>query len=179
LKKVSSGYPTTLEVLTMNSTALPARACPGVEPTRLVRRDLLKLAGALSCGLGCGAADGGGGAVPPLIALPAVVGGRITLPVGEYPQLREVGGGLVGRASGMPDPIAVTREQEQRYFAFTAVCTHMACVLSYHALNALLVCPCHGSTFELDGTVLTGPATRSLRPLPTEFDGRLLGVVTG
>ena len=148
------------------------------DPARLVRRDLFKLAGAICGGLGCAAA-GEPGARPPLVALPAVVGGRLTLPLRDYPQLREVGGGLIGQASGMKDPIALTREQEQRFFAFTAICTHMACVLSYHSLNALLVCPCHGSSFDLDGQVLTGPATQPLRPLPTEFDGQILGVVTG
>ena len=147
---------------------------------RLPRRDLLKLAAASAGAVGGGLACGADLAVGrPLIALPAVIGGRITLTVTDYPQLKAVGGGLVGRATGMPDPIALTRAQEDRFFAFTAICTHLACVLDYHLLNALLVCPCHGSTFELDGQVLTGPATLSLRPMPTEYDGQRLGVVTG
>lgn len=48
---------------------------------------------------------------------------------------------------------------------FTAVwrvCTHGACDVEPRD-QAELYCPCHGSRFALDGTVLQGPATRALR----------------
>jgi Rieske Fe-S protein len=49
-----------------------------------------------------------------------------------------------------------------RIYALRSICTHRACLVVPDASRALR-CPCHGSRFELDGTVTKGPATR---PLP-------------
>ena len=50
----------------------------------------------------------------------------------------------------------------------------MACILRYNHLNATLDCPCHGSSFELDGAVVSGPAVKALRVLTTDFDGNVV-----
>ena len=94
----------------------------------LGRRDVMRAACASSLGLlcaslmGCGARPGDGPTTP-LVVLPAPIEGRITLPLGDFPQLKDVGGGLVGRAYGMTYPIAVTHQEEGKFFAFTAVCS--------------------------------------------------------
>ena len=54
----------------------------------------------------------------------------------------------------------VVREQN-RLFAVSATCTHMACPLS--SAKTQYVCPCHGSRFTPEGNVVNGPATT---PLP-------------
>ena len=41
-----------------------------------------------------------------------------------------------------------------------------------------LHCPCHGSSFSLDGTVTAGPATTSLLRYTAEFDGSTVVVTT-
>ncbi len=51
----------------------------------------------------------------------------------------------------------------------SARCTHLGCQISQHA-DGLLVCPCHGSRFRLDGTVVSGPAVRPLDVLPHSID---------
>jgi Rieske Fe-S protein len=146
------------------------------------RRTALKVVCA-STGSLCGALAGcGSGAPAPaenLVSLPAVVAGKVEIPLDMFPMLSQVGGGVVGRANGLAEPLAVTREGDTRFFAFKAMCTHMSCVVRFNSLNATLDCPCHGSSFELDGTVLTGPATVPLRGLPTEFNGTIIGVITG
>jgi Rieske Fe-S protein len=124
----------------------------------------------------CASAGGEAGPPGPLVDLPAPARGRLVLPVAAFPQLADAGGGLVGRAPGVVDPIAIARQEESRFVAAVGLCTHMACVLRFNPLNATLDCPCHGSTFELDGRVLTGPATVPLRLLPTDFDGELLSI---
>lgn len=53
--------------------------------------------------------------------------------------------------------------------ALSARCTHLGCVIDRTA-DDLLVCPCHGSRFHLDGTVATGPAVRPLASLAHEID---------
>lgn len=48
--------------------------------------------------------------------------------------------------------------------AYSAVCTHFACVCKWDPDNELIVCPCHEGYFEpLEGQVVSGPP-----PLPLE-----------
>jgi cytochrome b6-f complex iron-sulfur subunit len=51
----------------------------------------------------------------------------------------------------------------------TSRCTHLGCRIS-SAENGELVCPCHGSRFDLNGSVVKGPASSSLKPLDYMID---------
>ena len=42
------------------------------------------------------------------------------------------------------------------------VCSHMGCLLNLDKNTKKLVCPCHGSEFSLNGTVIEGPARTNL-----------------
>lgn len=50
--------------------------------------------------------------------------------------------------------------------AVSGICTHQGCRLAFAARSARLVCPCHGATFALDGTVLTHKLPVPLEALP-------------
>ena len=57
--------------------------------------------------------------------------------------------------------------------AYSKLCTHVGCPVGlYQAESALLLCPCHQSTFDvLDGArPVFGPAARSLPQLPLGLD---------
>jgi cytochrome b6-f complex iron-sulfur subunit len=45
----------------------------------------------------------------------------------------------------------------------SAVCTHAGCIVEWSAAAGQFICPCHRSSFDIDGSVLSGPAPR---PLP-------------
>jgi glycine/D-amino acid oxidase-like deaminating enzyme/nitrite reductase/ring-hydroxylating ferredoxin subunit len=62
--------------------------------------------------------------------------------------------------------VAAFRDEGERLHAVSAVCTHMGCVLGWNPLDRTWDCPCHGSRFALDGTVIHGPATTSLERMP-------------
>ena len=44
-------------------------------------------------------------------------------------------------------------------------CTHLGCTLRWNGAETSWDCPCHGSRFSRDGTVLQGPAVRDLQPV--------------
>ncbi len=55
--------------------------------------------------------------------------------------------------------VALYRDAKGVY-AVSLVCTHLGCIVKTAADG--FECPCHGSRFTADGTVLKGPAPRSL-----------------
>jgi menaquinol-cytochrome c reductase iron-sulfur subunit len=46
--------------------------------------------------------------------------------------------------------------------AYGPQCTHLGCAYHWNDRNREFLCPCHTSTFALDGTVTSGPAPRPL-----------------
>ena len=70
-----------------------------------------------------------------------------------------VGGGKIFAAA----QVVVTQPVRGQYKGFSAVCTHVGCILTEVA-DGTIDCPCHGSEFKItNGAVVTGPAPR---PLP-------------
>jgi cytochrome b6-f complex iron-sulfur subunit len=68
----------------------------------------------------------------------------------------------------------LTRTGASTVSVLTATCTHEGCTISGFS-GSNFVCPCHGSTFTSTGSVVTGPANRSLQ----QFNAQLVdGIVT-
>jgi menaquinol-cytochrome c reductase iron-sulfur subunit len=68
----------------------------------------------------------------------------------------------------------VIKKAEGDIVAFTPQCTHLGCAYSYDANKNEFLCPCHVSTFGLDGKVLTGPAPRALDRYDVKVAGNKL-----
>ena len=75
-----------------------------------------------------------------------------SLPVGQARMVR------YGR-----EPIYVIRTDEETLIGLSGVCTHLHCVLDWNDGQNSLDCPCHKGAFDLNGNVLSGPASSSLR----------------
>jgi nitrite reductase/ring-hydroxylating ferredoxin subunit/uncharacterized membrane protein len=79
----------------------------------------------------------------------------------EESQLED--GALTHAQAGGVD-VAVVRLRG-RLHALANRCSHRGCSLHEGRIeNETIICPCHGSTFRLDGSIVTGPATS---PQPT------------
>ena len=82
-----------------------------------------------------------------------------------------VGGGAIYTAA----KVVVTQPASGQYKAFSAVCTHVGCIVN-KVTNGTIDCPCHGSEFKItNGAVVTGPAPS---PLPAKqikiVDGQVI-----
>jgi cytochrome b6-f complex iron-sulfur subunit len=60
-------------------------------------------------------------------------------------------------------PNILMKKADGTLIALSMLCTHVCCQLSYSTGNQLY-CPCHGSLFDENGSVITGPA---VLPLPS------------
>jgi len=58
--------------------------------------------------------------------------------------------------------VAAYRDENGTIHALNPVCTHMKCVVNWNPEEKSWDCPCHGARFDIDGKVLTGPATINL-----------------
>jgi glycine/D-amino acid oxidase-like deaminating enzyme/nitrite reductase/ring-hydroxylating ferredoxin subunit len=72
----------------------------------------------------------------------------------------EAGEGAVVSVGG--EQLAVTRLEDGTWGAVSAVCTHLGCIVDWNKIDKTWDCPCHGSRFDTDGSVIAGPATKAL-----------------
>ena len=153
--------------------------------TRATRRGVLAgvglvgLAGAVSActssgspagtsGGAYGGAGGGTTAAPsgPAASTPAAAGNGASAlaATSEIP----VGSGKIFT----PEKVVVTQPVSGDFRAFSAVCTHMGCIVSQIS-GGTIDCPCHGSQFSIkDGSVVSGPAPSPLAAETIKVSGR-------
>ncbi len=75
------------------------------------------------------------------------------------------GGALVFRAERL-----VLMKDGTGFYALSLICTHLGCTVT--VTEDALSCPCHGSRFDRQGKVLSGPAGNPLVKLKlAEIDG--------
>jgi glycine/D-amino acid oxidase-like deaminating enzyme/nitrite reductase/ring-hydroxylating ferredoxin subunit len=60
--------------------------------------------------------------------------------------------------------VAVYRDPQGMVTMRSAACTHMDCEVHFNAAETSWDCPCHGSRFRVDGSIIAGPAERPLAP---------------
>lgn len=72
--------------------------------------------------------------------------------------------------------VVVTQPSAGVFKGFSAKCTHKGCTVDKVA-DGTIDCPCHGSKFSLDGTVVNGPAQEPLavENITVQGDSIMLG----
>lgn len=61
--------------------------------------------------------------------------------------------------------IAAYRDAHGKLNLLSPVCTHLGCIVRWNAADKTWDCPCHGSRFEGDGKVHSGPAETPLKKI--------------
>lgn len=115
-----------------------------------------------------------GGVLAPIIAYlwpPARAAGAASLktPVGtavEFP----VNSGKVVSVDNKP--VIVVNTDQGGLKAFSAVCTHLGCIVYWHEQRGVIQCPCHDGRFNpLNGNVIMGPPPAPLAEYLVQIEG--------
>jgi cytochrome b6-f complex iron-sulfur subunit len=101
------------------------------------------------------------------------VGGVITLTIDSSSPLSAVGSAALVQTS--VGDFLVAHTSQNAFVALSAICTHQTCIITGFA-NQTYVCPCHGSTYDINGHVTGGPAPASLFQYPTQFTNGVLTI---
>jgi menaquinol-cytochrome c reductase iron-sulfur subunit len=62
------------------------------------------------------------------------------------------------------------KNSDSKITVFSPICPHLGCHYNWNPTSGHFECPCHGSVYGLDGTVLGGPAPRRLDTLPAKIE---------
>jgi Rieske Fe-S protein len=90
---------------------------------------------------------------------------KLTIKINEIPE----GGALL-----LPDDHLAVLRMNEEVAALDLTCTHLGCIV--RATPQGFLCPCHGSAFSYDGSVIKGPAPRGLLRLPLKRSGKTVVV---
>jgi cytochrome b6-f complex iron-sulfur subunit len=102
----------------------------------------------------------------------SMCGGNLCIDVNQVAELQTVGGQFATpvMAGAIHDRIIIVRTSDTEFTTVSQVCTHAGCSVKFNGTNNNLRCPCHGSTFSLNGAVTHGPAARPLKAYSNSFD---------
>ena len=101
------------------------------------------------------------------------VSGGITLTIDSSSPLSAVGSAALVQTS--IGDFLVAHTAQNSFVALSAICTHQTCTITGFG-NQNYVCPCHGSTFDVNGRVLGGPAPAPLHQYTAQFTGGVLTI---
>ena len=79
------------------------------------------------------------------------------------------------------DPGILVRLNNGQFVAYDATCTHAGCPVDYDPSSQMLICPCHGATFDPSkgAAVVQGPAQSPLTSVPVKVDNATGGITVG
>jgi menaquinol-cytochrome c reductase iron-sulfur subunit len=96
----------------------------------------------------------------------------LTEPVMRTIQIEQVDG---WRKAVSEKAVYVTKDGQGQLRVLTSICPHLGCTVPWNKEKKEFICPCHGGTFALDGSRISGPSLRGMDTLETSVEnGQLL-----
>ena len=68
-------------------------------------------------------------------------------------------------------PAVVLQRSPGVFAAFSAICTHLGCIVKWLPDKGEFLCPCHAGRYASDGRVLGGPPPAPLQTIPVALSG--------
>lgn len=130
----------------------------------------MTLAGACAAG----SALGGCAGVATYRVTAPVADGHVEVPIAEFERLAIERNVIRVEAPGLPEPVLLYKLDGGAFRALGSTCTHQQCSVRPGA--TFVTCGCHGSTFELTGAVVRGPAARDLPVYGTANDAAVIRI---
>jgi Rieske Fe-S protein len=98
---------------------------------------------------------------------------KIAIRLEKVKKLQKVGGWVILKIK--KQEIMFIRVSKTSIRAVDPICTHKKCTVEYSAEKSKIICPCHGSAFNLDGKVVNPPAEKPLTVYPAKIsEGRII-----
>ncbi len=72
----------------------------------------------------------------------------------------------------------LVRLQNGGFLALSRECTHLGCTVPWVADERRFVCPCHSSSYDVHGDVMSPPAPRALDTFAVRIENRIVKVDT-
>ena len=64
------------------------------------------------------------------------------------------------------------KTKDEKVYALSRISSHERCSVEFDLAQNILICLCHGATFEAtDGNVISGPTQRGLKKINVKIDG--------
>ncbi len=73
----------------------------------------------------------------------------------------------------------LARLEDGGFLALSRKCTHLGCTVPWVAKENKFICPCHGSSFDITGNVISAPAPRPLDIYPVMIENEIVKVDIG
>lgn len=83
-----------------------------------------------------------------------------------------------GKVVAMGSKPVIVVNTDQGVKAYSAICTHLGCIVAYDDQNGAITCPCHGGKFNPQtGAVMGGPPPTPLAPVSVAVEGDTIYLV--
>ena len=73
----------------------------------------------------------------------------------------------------------LARLEDGGFLALSRECTHLGCTVPWNPDASKFICPCHASSFDIRGEVVSPPAPRALDMHPVSIENNMVKVNTG
>jgi cytochrome b6-f complex iron-sulfur subunit len=152
--------------LNKDKSKLPANSkAESKTVSKLTRRDFIKKSamGVIIGGTALSSFNLESFAKAPAARAVKISGDDLIVKLSDNASLTKAGGSVK-----VNDEVMLIRKSDTEFIAVKTICTHKGCDVELEGEK--FVCPCHGSTFTLDGKVTEGPAKNDLKTFETLFD---------